>query len=89
MNNVTFRLSRITAAACAAVITATSAWTFVHASASSERDPFQFAAAMAANASVRTSVRTAKAESHYSAADCWSEHAGMPIRGVTPVCRRG
>ena len=85
MNNVTFRLSRITAAACAAVITATSAWAFVYASASSERDPFQFAAAMAANAS----VRIAKAESHYSAADCWSEHAGMPIRGVTPVCRRG
>ncbi len=85
MNNVTFRLSRITAAACATVITATSAWAFVHASASSERDPFQFAAAMAANAS----VRIAKAESPYSAADCWSEHAGMPIRGVTPVCRRG
>ena len=85
MNNVTFRLSRITAAACAAVITATSAWALVHASASSERDPFQFAAAMAANAS----VRTAKVESHYSAADCWSEHAGMRIRGVTPVCRRG
>jgi hypothetical protein len=83
MNNVTFRLSRITAAACATVITATSAWAFVHASASA-RDPFQFAAVMAANAS----VRTVQAESH-STADCWSEHEGMPIRGVTPVCRRG
>ena len=85
MNNLIFRLSRITAATCAAVITATSAWAFVYSSASSERDPFQFAAAMAANAS----VRTAKADSQDGAAGCWSEYAGTPIRGVTPVCRRG
>ena len=45
--------SRLTAAACAAAITVISAWAFVSASASTERDPFQFAAIMAANAKAR------------------------------------
>ena len=43
-------LSRIVAAAGATVITAVSAWAFVSSSASIERDPFQFASIMAANA---------------------------------------
>jgi hypothetical protein len=42
--------SRFVAAGSAAVITAVSAWAFVSSSASIERDPFQFAAIMAANA---------------------------------------
>jgi hypothetical protein len=45
--------SRFVAAASATVITAVSAWAFVSSSASIERDPFQFASIMAANAKVR------------------------------------
>jgi hypothetical protein len=45
--------SRFVAAAGAVVITAVSAWAFVSSSASIERDPFQFASIMAANAKVR------------------------------------
>jgi hypothetical protein len=45
--------SRYVAAAGAVVITAVSAWAFVSSSASIERDPFQFASIMAANAKVR------------------------------------
>ena len=44
--------SRFVAAAGAVVITAVSAWAFVSSSASIERDPFQFASIMAANAKV-------------------------------------
>jgi hypothetical protein len=44
--------SRIVAAATATVITAVSAWAFVSSSTSIERDPFEFASIMAANAKV-------------------------------------
>jgi hypothetical protein len=53
MNTRTAGLSHFVAAAGAAVITAVSAWAFVSSSASIERDPFQFASVMAANAKVR------------------------------------
>ena len=53
MNTRTERLSRFRAPACATMITAVSAWAFVNSTASSERDPFQFASVMAANAKVR------------------------------------
>jgi len=53
MNTRTVALSRFTAAACAIVITAVSAWAFVSSTASPERDPFQFASVMASNAKVR------------------------------------
>jgi hypothetical protein len=46
-------VSRFVAAASATVITAVSAWAFVSSTASIERDPFQFASIMAANAKVR------------------------------------
>ena len=87
MKSVTLGFSRIAAAACAAVITATSAWAFVYSSASIERDPFQFAAVMTANAS----VHTAQAESLNRAAGCRTErlHSGMPVRDAKPVCQRG
>jgi hypothetical protein len=52
MNSRTVRLSRFSAPACATMITAVSAWAFVNSTASSERDPFQFASVMAANAKV-------------------------------------
>ena len=54
MNTLTIGLSRFTAAACATAITAIGAWAFVSSSASTERDPFQFAAVMAANAQVHS-----------------------------------
>ena len=53
MNTRTVALSRFTAAACVALITAVSAWAFVSSTASPERDPFQFASVMASNAKVR------------------------------------
>lgn len=53
MNTCIVSVSRFVAAAGAAVITAVSAWAFVSSSASIERDPFHFAALMAANAKVR------------------------------------
>jgi len=45
--------SRLSAAACATVIAAVSAWAFVSSTASIERDPFRFASIMAANAKVQ------------------------------------
>jgi hypothetical protein len=53
MNTRTVRLGRFSAAVCATAITAVSAWAFVTSTASLERDPFQFASIMAANAEVR------------------------------------
>ena len=50
MNTRTIRISHLSAAGCAMVITAVGAWAFVNSTASVERDPFQFAAVMAANA---------------------------------------
>ena len=50
--NTRVGLNHFFAAAGATVITAVGAWAFVSASASTERDPFQFAAIMAANAKV-------------------------------------
>ena len=52
MNPRTVPLSRFSAPACATMITAVSVWAFVNSTASSERDPFQFASIMAANARV-------------------------------------
>jgi hypothetical protein len=53
VNTRTAWLSRLTAPACATMITAISAWAFVHSTASSERDPFRFASIMETNASLR------------------------------------
>jgi len=58
MSTRTVTLNRLTAAACAAVITAASAWAFVNSSASAHRDPFQFAAVMAANARVQSELQS-------------------------------
>ncbi|HVN46550.1 MAG TPA: hypothetical protein VMT66_15080 [Steroidobacteraceae bacterium] len=54
MSTRTVDFSRFVAAASATVITAVSSWAFVSSSVSIERDPFQFASVMAANARVRT-----------------------------------
>jgi len=53
MNIRAVRLSRFSAAACATVLTAVSAWAFLSSTASTGSDPFQFAAIMAANARAR------------------------------------
>jgi hypothetical protein len=53
MTTRTIRLSRLSATACATVITSVSAWAFVNSTASIERDPFQFGSTMAANAKAR------------------------------------
>lgn len=59
MNTRTDRLSRFSAPACATMITALGAWAFVNSTASGERDPFQFASIMAANARVRVAQTAA------------------------------
>jgi hypothetical protein len=64
MNTPTVRLSRLGAAACATMITAVSAWAFVNSTASSERDPFQFASVMAANAKVRVAQTARSRRDH-------------------------
>jgi hypothetical protein len=53
MNTRIVSLNRFLAAATATAITTVSAWAFVSSSASVERDPFQFASIMAANAKLR------------------------------------
>ena len=75
-------LRRCVAAASATVITAVSAWAFVSSSASIERDPFQFASAMAANAKVHV------AQLYYrSASTC--PHNPEARDPLAPVCLRG
>ena len=84
MNTPTVGLSRLTAAACATVITAVSAWAFVSSSASIDRDPFHFASIMAANAQVRVAQQDAKATV------CQSKSETPDYRLSTPAaCRNG
>jgi hypothetical protein len=86
MNTSTLGLNRIAAAACAAVITAVGALAFVSSTASSERDPFHFAAVMAANAQARSgSLLTFN-----TAPACWNEPVNSAYASSSPahVCRR-
>jgi hypothetical protein len=62
MTSRTLGLQRLTAAACATLITAVSAWAIWNSTAASERDPFQFAAIMSANA--RVLIRAARELRH-------------------------
>jgi hypothetical protein len=82
MNTPTVGLSRLTAAACATVITAVSAWAFVSSSASIDRDPFHFASIMAANAKVRVAQQGAPA------AVCRSKSETPDYRSA-PACLNG
>jgi hypothetical protein len=62
--NTRVGLNQFFAAAGATVITAAGAWAFVSGSASIDRDPFQFAATMAANAKAHAAqVRVAQVQS--------------------------
>jgi hypothetical protein len=88
LNTPTVGFCRFTAAACATAITAIGAWAFVKASASTERDPFQFAAVMAANAEV---VRTAQVQARNVARACrnGSRSSDLPVSSQNPVCENG
>jgi hypothetical protein len=75
-------LNRVMVAAAATVITAVSGWAFVSSTASIDRDPFQFASIMAANAK----VRIAQVYSH-SASTC--PHNPEVRDPRAPVCLGG
>jgi len=82
----TLGLTRIAAAMCAAVLTSVSALAFVNSTASSERDPFHFAAVMAANAQARSgSMLTSN-----TAPACWDEPVSSVYASSSPthVCRK-
>jgi hypothetical protein len=75
----TVGLSRFTAAACATLITVFSAWAFVDATASSERDPFRLASIRAANAK----AHVAQLQSRI-ASNCRSKGKTLDSPGVCP-----
>jgi hypothetical protein len=75
-------LSRVMVAAAATVITAVSGWAFVSSTASIDRDPFQFASIMAANAKVRVALLQGR-----SALACPNNPEAQDHRA--PVCLRG
>lgn len=79
MNTRFVSLSRFLAAASATAITTVSAWAFVSSSASIERDPFQFASVMAANAK----VRVAQVQSRTASTCPHNPEARDPL---APVC---
>ena len=94
MSKPTVNFSRLGAAACAATITAVSAWIFVSSSASAGRDPFRFAQVMAANAAIRDAQVTEVAQAARglaAARSCWNKSlpADRPASGSMPECRRG
>jgi len=86
MNTRTLGLSRFAAAACATLITAVSGWAFVNSTASSERDPFQFASVMAANA--KAHVAQLQSRTAYICRNK-SERPAHPVSGSAAVCLKG
>lgn len=78
-------LNRLVAAATATVITAVSGWAFVSSTASTDRDPFQFASVMAANAKVRE-VRVAHLPSR-TVSTCPNNPEAQDR--LAPACLRG
>jgi hypothetical protein len=82
MNTRTVGLSRFVAAASATVISAVSVWAFVSSTASTPRDPFQFASIMSANAEARI------AQSHSrTVSTCPNNPEAQDPRA--PVCLKG
>jgi hypothetical protein len=78
-------LNRIVAAVAAAGITALSGWAFVSSTASIERDPFQFASIMNANAKVH-GVQVARLQMQ-TVSVCPNNPEAQDHRD--PVCLRG
>jgi hypothetical protein len=87
MNTQTGRLSRLSAAACAAVITAVNAWAFVNSTASIERDPFQFASIMAANARMRVAQTVGSQGDHLP--EEVRDSGPSALFAPLPACLRG
>jgi predicted dienelactone hydrolase len=87
MNTPTVGLNRIAAAACAIAITAVSGMAFLSSTASSERDPFHFAAVMAANAKVQSASLVAV----NNVPACWNETvtSARSPSGTAHICLRG
>jgi len=77
-------LNRFVAAAGATVITAVSAWAFVNSTASVDRDPFHFAAVMAANAQAQVRIVQAQSRTVSTCAKRPRAQDHLP-----PVCLRG
>ena len=90
MTDPTASFSRFAAAACATVITAAGAWVLANSSATTERDPFHFAAVMAANAEIRA-AQVAQERSRSDARACWNQSLsdGRPPSSSNPECRKG
>jgi hypothetical protein len=89
MNTRIVGLSRFVAAASASVIVAVSAWAFVSSTASIERDPFQFASIMAANAKVHAAtakVHVAQVQSRTASTCANNPEARDPL---APRCLGG
>ena len=81
-------LNSFVAAASATVITAASSWAFVSSTASTERDPFQFASIMNANANAHASANLRIAElSSRTVSTCPNNPEAQDQ--LAPVCRRG
>lgn len=82
--------SSFVAAASATVITAVSSWAFVSSTASTERDPFQFASIMNANANANAnayaSLRIAELQGR-TVSTCPNNPEAEDQ--LAPVCRRG
>jgi hypothetical protein len=90
MTTPTVSFSRFAAAACATLITTISAGVFVNSGASIGRDPFRFAAVMAANGEIRA-TQLAQERSRSTARACWNQSLsdGRPASSSIPECRRG
>jgi predicted dienelactone hydrolase len=87
MTTPTVSLNRIAAAACAIAITAVSGLAFLNSTASSERDPFHFAAVMAANAKARSASLVA----FHNVPACWNETvtSARPPSSPAHICVKG
>jgi len=84
MNTRTARLIRFSGPACATMIAAVSAWAFVNSTACGERDPFRFAATMAADAKGRV-AQTAASQSAPPAAEV-RVYTPADLLAVPPAC---
>ena len=87
MNAQITSFKNITIGACAAIITAVSSWAFVTSSASVGRDPFQFAAVMAANAQARSAQYQAQNLTRACASEFVSSDDATTSTAAT--CRNG
>jgi hypothetical protein len=90
MNISSVGFTRFTAAACATAITMVGAWAFVSASASTGRDPFHFAAVMAANANAHE-ARAAQLQARNTVPTCLGESlsSDAPVSSQAQVCQHG